>query len=146
MQCFGTFDDDLFQGTSLDQTWRLWLFQVCTEWGYFSVSKTTYTRYQSFRSLTSSQDCAAKGPPSHHIAPSYSRIPVSRVPPSKSTLQIAFITVLIVSSGIPRRKTFRRASLAEYHGRQRTRRLRYCRRPIGYHRRRRFASPLPRPP
>ncbi|KAI0087965.1 peptidase S28 [Irpex rosettiformis] len=34
-QCFGTFDDSAYSGTSLDDTWRLWLFQVCTEWGYF---------------------------------------------------------------------------------------------------------------
>ncbi|KAI0742186.1 peptidase S28 [Irpex lacteus] len=34
-QCFGTFDDSAYTGTSLDDTWRLWLFQVCTEWGYF---------------------------------------------------------------------------------------------------------------
>jgi hypothetical protein len=37
MQCFGTYDDSAYQGTSLDDTRRLWLFQVCTEWGYFSV-------------------------------------------------------------------------------------------------------------
>lgn len=37
IQCFGTFDDDQYTGTSLDNTWRLWLFQVCTEWGYFFV-------------------------------------------------------------------------------------------------------------
>ncbi|EPQ50969.1 peptidase S28 [Gloeophyllum trabeum ATCC 11539] len=33
--CFGTFDDAKFQDTSLDQTWRAWQFQVCTQWGYF---------------------------------------------------------------------------------------------------------------
>lgn len=37
-QCFGTFDDAKFQETTLDNTWRLWVFQVCTEWGYFSVT------------------------------------------------------------------------------------------------------------
>lgn len=37
-ECFGTFDDSKFQMTSLDQDWRLWIFQVCTEWGYFFVS------------------------------------------------------------------------------------------------------------
>ena len=37
MQCFGTYDDSKFQDVGLDQDWRLWLFQVCTEWGYFSV-------------------------------------------------------------------------------------------------------------
>ncbi|KAG9098271.1 hypothetical protein FS749_004258 [Ceratobasidium sp. UAMH 11750] len=34
-QCFGTGDDTKFQSTSLDQEWRAWTFQVCTEWGYF---------------------------------------------------------------------------------------------------------------
>ncbi|GJE99300.1 peptidase S28 [Phanerochaete sordida] len=34
-QCFGTYDDSAYSGTSLEDTWRLWLFQVCTEWGYF---------------------------------------------------------------------------------------------------------------
>ncbi|KZT27441.1 peptidase S28 [Neolentinus lepideus HHB14362 ss-1] len=33
--CFGTFDDTKFRDTSLDQTWRAWQFQVCTQWGYF---------------------------------------------------------------------------------------------------------------
>jgi len=34
-QCFGTFDDAQYQVTTLDQTWRPWTFQVCTQWGYF---------------------------------------------------------------------------------------------------------------
>ncbi|RXK38184.1 hypothetical protein M231_04558 [Tremella mesenterica] len=33
--CFGTQNDAQFQVYTLDQTWRLWLFQVCTQWGYF---------------------------------------------------------------------------------------------------------------
>ncbi|WVR08970.1 hypothetical protein IAU60_006029 [Kwoniella sp. DSM 27419] len=33
--CFGTQNATKFQETDLDQTWRLWLFQVCTQWGYF---------------------------------------------------------------------------------------------------------------
>ncbi|KAF5377966.1 hypothetical protein D9615_006701 [Tricholomella constricta] len=37
-QCFGTFDDTQYQETSLDQDWRLWQFQVCTQWGYFTTS------------------------------------------------------------------------------------------------------------
>ncbi|KAI0770214.1 peptidase S28 [Fomes fomentarius] len=37
-ECFGTWDDSKFQDTGLDQIWRLWLFQVCTEWGYFSTA------------------------------------------------------------------------------------------------------------
>jgi len=37
-ECFGTSDDTKYQETSLDQTWRLWLFQVCTQWGYFTTA------------------------------------------------------------------------------------------------------------
>ncbi|WWD21383.1 hypothetical protein CI109_105868 [Kwoniella shandongensis] len=33
--CFGSQDDSKMQETDLSQTWRLWLFQVCTQWGYF---------------------------------------------------------------------------------------------------------------
>ncbi|KZT12085.1 peptidase S28 [Laetiporus sulphureus 93-53] len=41
-ECFGTYDDIKFQGASLDETWRLWLFQVCTEWGYFTTAPPSY--------------------------------------------------------------------------------------------------------
>lgn len=34
-ECFGTNDDSKFQSTDLGQEWRAWMFQVCTEWGYF---------------------------------------------------------------------------------------------------------------
>ncbi|KAK0441668.1 serine carboxypeptidase S28-domain-containing protein, partial [Armillaria borealis] len=34
-QCFGTFNDSQYAATTLDQTWRLWQFQVCTQWGFF---------------------------------------------------------------------------------------------------------------
>ncbi|KAG6332495.1 hypothetical protein ID866_6597 [Astraeus odoratus] len=37
-ECFGTHNDTAFLDTSLDQEWRLWTFQVCTEWGYFSTA------------------------------------------------------------------------------------------------------------
>jgi len=33
--CFGTDNDEQFLAHDLSQTWRLWLFQVCTQWGYF---------------------------------------------------------------------------------------------------------------
>ncbi|RDB14917.1 putative extracellular serine carboxypeptidase [Hypsizygus marmoreus] len=36
--CFGTYDDTQYQDTSLDQDWRLWQFQVCTQWGYFTTA------------------------------------------------------------------------------------------------------------
>ena len=37
-QCFGTLTDKAhYQQTDLSQTWRLWQFQVCTQWGFFTV-------------------------------------------------------------------------------------------------------------
>lgn len=36
-QCFGTLDDSQYQVTDLSQDWRLWLFQVCTQWAYFDT-------------------------------------------------------------------------------------------------------------
>ncbi|KAJ8495194.1 hypothetical protein ONZ45_g12967 [Pleurotus djamor] len=37
-ECFGTFDDSQYQEIGLDQEWRLWTFQVCTQWGYFTTA------------------------------------------------------------------------------------------------------------
>lgn len=37
-QCFGTQDESQYNGTDLYQTWRLWTFQYCTQWGYLTVS------------------------------------------------------------------------------------------------------------
>jgi len=37
-QCFGTYDDSAYQGVGLEEDWRLWIFQVCTEWGYFTTA------------------------------------------------------------------------------------------------------------
>lgn len=37
-QCFGTFNDSAYQVTTLDQTWRLWQFQVCTQWGFYQAA------------------------------------------------------------------------------------------------------------
>ncbi|KAF8905141.1 serine carboxypeptidase S28-domain-containing protein [Mucidula mucida] len=37
-ECFGTYDDSKYTNTSLDQEWRLWMFQVCTQWGYFMTA------------------------------------------------------------------------------------------------------------
>ncbi|KAJ3562051.1 hypothetical protein NP233_g9817 [Leucocoprinus birnbaumii] len=43
-ECFGTFDDSQFQDTGLDQDWRLWQFQVCTQWGYFTTTPPDLTQ------------------------------------------------------------------------------------------------------
>ncbi|EIN12709.1 peptidase S28 [Punctularia strigosozonata HHB-11173 SS5] len=70
-ECFGTSDDTKYQDTSLDQNWRKWLFQVCTEWGYFFtappdpdypriVSKLHTLEYQS-------KICRQAFPPGKHF-------------------------------------------------------------------------------
>lgn len=38
--CFGSHNDTAYQSTDLKQTWRLWMFQVCTQWGYFMPAHT----------------------------------------------------------------------------------------------------------
>ncbi|EIM81403.1 peptidase S28 [Stereum hirsutum FP-91666 SS1] len=37
-QCFGTQDESQYNGTDLYQTWRLWTFQYCTQWGYLTTA------------------------------------------------------------------------------------------------------------
>ncbi|KAL1745274.1 peptidase S28 [Schizophyllum fasciatum] len=37
-QCFGSYDDAAYKATDLSQDWRLWQFQVCTQWGFFNVA------------------------------------------------------------------------------------------------------------
>lgn len=32
--CFGTFDAKQYVQDGLEETWRLWSWQFCTEWGY----------------------------------------------------------------------------------------------------------------
>ncbi|KAI0365716.1 peptidase S28 [Pilatotrama ljubarskyi] len=68
--CFGTFDDTKFQSTDLDQTWRLWVFQVCTEWGYFSTAPPPGHPRIVSRRLTleyESKICKQAYPPGKHF-------------------------------------------------------------------------------
>ncbi|KAI8455109.1 extracellular serine carboxypeptidase [Phakopsora pachyrhizi] len=37
-QCFGTNDLESYQKDDISQTWRPWMWQVCTEWGFFQNS------------------------------------------------------------------------------------------------------------
>uniref|UniRef100_A0A0S1MJB1 Extracellular serine carboxypeptidase n=1 Tax=Phakopsora pachyrhizi TaxID=170000 RepID=A0A0S1MJB1_PHAPC len=37
-QCFGTNDLESYPKDDLSQTWRPWMWQVCTEWGFFQNS------------------------------------------------------------------------------------------------------------
>jgi len=64
--CFGTYDDSKYKGTSVDDKWRLWLFQVCTEWGYFITAPPEgYPRIISRRMTLeySSKICRQAFPP-----------------------------------------------------------------------------------
>lgn len=41
--CFGTHNDSVWQNDDLDQQgWRSWIYQVCTQWGYFYSSNTRH--------------------------------------------------------------------------------------------------------
>ncbi|KAJ3552182.1 hypothetical protein NM688_g4286 [Phlebia brevispora] len=37
-ECFGTFDPASYQATDLSETWRLWQFQVCTQFGFLMTA------------------------------------------------------------------------------------------------------------
>ncbi|QRV75051.1 Serine carboxypeptidase S28 [Ceratobasidium sp. AG-Ba] len=71
-ECFGTGDDAKFQSTGLDQEWRAWTFQVCTEWGYFQGAPPNRA-YPSIvsRRLTleyTSAICRQAFPPGEHFS------------------------------------------------------------------------------
>ncbi|PIL22459.1 hypothetical protein GSI_15147 [Ganoderma sinense ZZ0214-1] len=76
--CFGTYDDSKFRDTGLDQIWRLWLFQVCTEWGYFSTAPPAGKPRIVSRLLTleyESKICKQAYPPGKHfVVPSFPNI------------------------------------------------------------------------
>ncbi|WVQ63792.1 uncharacterized protein L199_001946 [Kwoniella botswanensis] len=67
--CFGTSQDSKFRETDLEQTWRLWLFQVCTQWGYFMPAPLEGPRIISNK-LTleyTSKTCRQAFPPGKHF-------------------------------------------------------------------------------
>ena len=68
--CFGTNDDEKFQVDDLAQKWRLWLFQVCTQWGYFMPAPLDGPRIVSkFLTLEhSSKICRQAFLPGKHFA------------------------------------------------------------------------------
>ncbi|EPT05266.1 hypothetical protein FOMPIDRAFT_1013559 [Fomitopsis schrenkii] len=68
--CFGTYDDSAYQDTSLDATWRLWQFQICTQWGYFFNAPPPEIPSIVSRRLTVSYDaktCRQAFPPGEHF-------------------------------------------------------------------------------
>ncbi|WVQ93094.1 hypothetical protein IAU59_000158 [Kwoniella sp. CBS 9459] len=70
-ECFGSQDDAKFQETDLDQTWRLWIFQVCTQWGYFMPAPAEGLPRIVSNQLTldyTSKICKQAFPPGQHFA------------------------------------------------------------------------------
>ncbi|WVW79480.1 hypothetical protein I302_101449 [Kwoniella bestiolae CBS 10118] len=68
--CFGTSVDSKFVETDLEQTWRLWIFQVCTQWGYFMPAPLEGPRIISNK-LTleyTSKICRQAFPPGKHFS------------------------------------------------------------------------------
>lgn len=52
VSCFGESTPEEYQNTSLAQTWRLWQFQVCTQWGYYQVAPKSPKRTIVSRKIT----------------------------------------------------------------------------------------------
>ncbi|KAI5450429.1 Serine carboxypeptidase S28 [Naganishia albida] len=63
--CFGSGDVEKFRKTGVEQKWRLWLFQVCENWGYFMPAPLEGPRIVSkFLTLNhTSKICVAAFPP-----------------------------------------------------------------------------------
>lgn len=77
--CFGTFDDAKFQNTSLSETWRAWIFQVCTEWGYFDTAPPDQNQPRIVSRLLTlayqSRICQQAYPPGKHfVVPSFPNV------------------------------------------------------------------------
>ncbi|KAF4577249.1 hypothetical protein EYR36_005236 [Pleurotus pulmonarius] len=70
-ECFGTFDDSQYQAIGLDQDWRLWTFQVCTQWGYFTTAPPDPRTPRIISKLLTldyeSKICKQAYPPGKHI-------------------------------------------------------------------------------
>ncbi|EJT50197.1 hypothetical protein A1Q1_00498 [Trichosporon asahii var. asahii CBS 2479] len=69
--CFAEGPDSDYQNTSLSQTWRLWQFQVCTQWGYFQVAPKPGKRTIVSRKLTldtAHKICKQAYPPGEHFS------------------------------------------------------------------------------
>ncbi|WVQ81073.1 hypothetical protein IAT38_003195 [Cryptococcus sp. DSM 104549] len=69
-ECFGTEEDSKFRETDLDQTWRLWIFQVCTQWGYFMPAPEEGLRIISNRVTLdyTAKICKQAFPPGEHFS------------------------------------------------------------------------------
>ncbi|ORX39182.1 serine carboxypeptidase S28-domain-containing protein [Kockovaella imperatae] len=68
-ECFGTQNATKYLNTDLDQEWRLWEFQVCTQWGYFQFAPAEGPRIVSKRVDLeyASKPCRLAYPPGEHF-------------------------------------------------------------------------------
>ncbi|KAH9480734.1 putative extracellular serine carboxypeptidase [Psilocybe cubensis] len=71
-ECFGTYDDDKYKEDDIDQEWRLWLFQVCTQWGYFTTAPADQNTPRIVSKLLTlgyeSKICKQAFPPGKHFS------------------------------------------------------------------------------
>lgn len=75
-ECFGTSNSTQYQSVALNQTWRSWIYQVCTEWGYFQVAAPQGTPSLLSRLLDveyASKICRQAFPPGIHNSMSTTR-------------------------------------------------------------------------
>ncbi|EJD45939.1 peptidase S28 [Auricularia subglabra TFB-10046 SS5] len=70
-ECFGTYDDSQYQNVSLEEYWRAWIFQVCTEWGLFLTSPPNPARPRIISRLITlpyaTRICRQSYPPGEHF-------------------------------------------------------------------------------
>ncbi|KAF9013147.1 serine carboxypeptidase S28-domain-containing protein [Cyathus striatus] len=70
-ECFGSYDDARYQEITLDQDWRLWMFQVCTQWGYFTTAPPDMKQPRIISRLLTlayeSKICKQAFPPGEHM-------------------------------------------------------------------------------
>ncbi|KZV92277.1 hypothetical protein EXIGLDRAFT_692920 [Exidia glandulosa HHB12029] len=70
-ECFGTYDTAKYSDVSLASDWRLWMFQVCTEWGYFMTAPPDPTHPRIISRLITleyvSRICKVAYPPGKHF-------------------------------------------------------------------------------
>lgn len=74
LQCFGTYNTAKYRQHDLGQKWRLWIFQVCNQWGYFMPAPLQGPRIISkFITLDYSRKVCAQAFPDgkYHIVPEY---------------------------------------------------------------------------
>lgn len=131
LQCFGTFNDTMYQETTLDQDWRLWQFQVCTQWGYFTVSLSCDSDNISTDFLSSDSTTGPESS-SHHLKTTWSGIRIENLQTGIEPIPF-LLTSHSLFIGVLTRKTIYCASTSQHHCCKCSRRLRHCCRPPRFH-------------